>query len=132
MSLVSRGLAPATSGGAAPPVGTGHGVGVGAADAITRPEVDLMISNQNTLMSSVREMRSLVTDINVRVDNILQAQQRGNIPPQGQGQAHAAGYDVQSLVNEMRDGINQLKQGLSHVGQKYVKFRISNNSYKVY
>lgn len=119
MSLVSRGLAPATSGGVAQPVGGGPGAGIGAPSAITRPEVDLMISNQNTLMSSVREMRSLVSDINMRVDNILQAQQqRGNVPSQGQGQAQAIGYDVQSLVNEMRDGINQVKQGLSHVGQK--------------
>lgn len=122
LSLVSRSLSPAAAGGAAPPVSDGQGapaIGGGAAlPAITRSEVDIMISNQNTLMTSVREMRSLVGDINVRVDNVLQGQQRSNGHVQGQGQAHAIGYDMQSLVNEMRDGINQVKQGLSHVGQK--------------
>lgn len=117
---MSRGLASAAAGGAAPPVGSAPAVGIGGPGVITRPDVDIMISNQNTLMSSVREMRSLMGDINVRVDSILQGQQRGNAPQQGQGQAHAIAYDMQSLVNEMRDGMNQVKQGLSHVGQKYV------------
>lgn len=49
------------------------------------------------------------------VDNILTTQSRNQA-----GQAHAggAGYDVQSLMNEMRDGLNQVKQSVAVVGQK--------------
>lgn len=86
---------------------------VGVGGTISRPEVDILISNQNTLLTTVRELRSLVGDIHAKADSILQNQQRAP-----SGQVQATGYDIQSAIHEMRDGMNQVKQGLSHMSQK--------------
>lgn len=105
LSLVSRGMsgAAAVQGGAAgqqaPPM-------AGGAPTITRPEVDLIMQNQNNLLATIREIRSLVGDIQVRQQNAPTAQ------------IQTGGYDMQSLIAEMRDGMNQVKQGMAHVGQK--------------
>ncbi|XP_061398947.1 protein ERGIC-53 [Musca vetustissima] len=117
LSLVSRGLGAAAGaaavqqpavGGTAqqPPV-----VNVGG--SISRAEVDLLVANQNNLLATARELRSLIGDIHARTDSILQQQQRAP-----SGQVQSAGYDVQAIINEMRDGMNQVKQGITHVGQK--------------
>ncbi|XP_030385850.1 protein ERGIC-53 [Scaptodrosophila lebanonensis] len=114
LSLVSRGLA--VNAGAAVPSAPVAGVPqqqFPAGATITRPDVDLLIANQNMLLSSIREIRQLVGDINVRTDSI-QTNQR-NAPT---AQIQSTGYDVQTLIAEMRDGMNQVKQGISHVGQR--------------
>lgn len=119
LSLVSRGLA-ANAGQALPPPAAGSvplqqlpaGVGV------TRQDVDLLIANQNILLSTIREIRQLAGDINVRTDNI-QINQK-NAPT---AQIQSTGYDVQTLIAEMRDGMNQVKQGISHVGQRLVALK---------
>lgn len=118
LSLVSRGCAagagqglPPAAAGSAPVQQVAGGVGV------TRQDVDLLIANQNILLSTIREIRQLAGDINVRTDNI-QINQK-NAPT---AQIQSTGYDVQSLITEMRDGMNQVKQGISHVGQRLVFF----------
>ena len=111
LSLVSRGISGQAA--AVPSAGAGQPVPVVGA-TITRPEVDLLISNQNNLLATARELRSLIGDIHARADTILQNQQRA---PSGQVQP-IAGYDIQAVISEMRDGMNQVKQGISHVGQK--------------
>lgn len=113
MSLVSRGLSGQPA--AVPPVGgAGQPVPAVPAGTISRPEVDMLISNQNTLLTTARELRTLIGDIHARADTILQNQQRA---PSGQVQP-VSGYDIQAVIAEMRDGMNQVKQGISHVGQK--------------
>ena len=109
LSLVSRNLA-ATSGGQLPPQAVGQlpvgGGSVQFGSSITRPEVDMLITNQNLLLTTVRDIKNIA-------DTVLQNQQRAPT-----AQIQASGYDVQSLVAEMRDGMNQVKQGMAHVGQK--------------
>lgn len=118
LSLVSRGLA-ANAGQALPPSAAGQAAlpqlpaGVG----VTRQDVDLLVANQNILLTTIREIRQLAGDINVRTDNI-QINQK-NAPT---AQIQSTGYDVQALITEMRDGMNQVKQGISHVGQRLVVF----------
>lgn len=113
LSLVSRGISGQAA--AVPPAGAGQAAPVPVMGAtITRPEVDLLIANQNTLLATARELRSLIGDIHARADTILQNQQRA---PSGQVQP-VGGYDIQAVIAEMRDGMNQVKQGISHVGQK--------------
>ncbi|XP_037956410.1 protein ERGIC-53 [Teleopsis dalmanni] len=113
LSLVSRGISAAA--GAAAPAGGGQQqpIAVGVGGTITRPEVDILISNQNSLLATIREIRNLVGDIQGRTDTIIQAQQRAPT-----AQIQTAGYDIQSIIAEMRDGMNQVKQGVAQFGQK--------------
>lgn len=114
LSLVSRSAGAsiqqvgAATGAGVPPVATGTISGT-----ITRPEVDLMVTNQNALLATAREIRTLIVEIQIRADTIIQNQQRAPT-----AQVQATGYDIQSVIAEMRDGMNQVKQGMAHVGQK--------------
>lgn len=85
-----------------------------AGDTIRRQEVDAIIQTQNAVHTAVHEIRQFVVTLQARTDNILQNQAR---QPTAQVQ-HAGGYDVQSMIGEMRDGLNQIKQGITTVHQK--------------
>lgn len=117
LSLVSRGLGAAAGGVVQQPPAAGGAAQqppmVGVGGTMSRAEIDLMVANQNNLLATARELRSLIGDIHARTDSILQQQQRAP-----SGQVQSAGYDVQAIINEMRDGMNQVKQGITHVGQK--------------
>lgn len=89
-------------------------------EVISRHEVEAMIQNQNHFVAAIREMKSSLNDLQARSDNILQNQAR---QPTAQVQS-ANGYDVQSMIGEMRDGLNQIKQGISNVHQRYVFYGI--------
>lgn len=86
------------------------------ADTIRRHEVDSILQNQNVFHQIVSEVRNIAVTLQARTDNILQNQAR---QPTAQVQ-QAAGYDVQSMISEMRDGLNQIKQGITTVNQKWV------------
>lgn len=85
-------------------------------EVISRHEVEAMLQNQNHFVAAIRELKASLNDLQARSDNILQNQAR---QPTAQVQA-ANGYDVQSMIAEMRDGLNQVKQGISNVHQRYV------------
>ncbi|XP_017129493.1 protein ERGIC-53 [Drosophila elegans] len=108
LSLVSR-----NAGQALPPPAAGGVQQQLPVGAVTRTDVDLLLTNQNVLLSSIREIRQLVGDINVRTDNIQTNQKHAPT-----AQIQSTGYDVQTLIAEMRDGMNQVKQGITHVGQR--------------
>lgn len=80
---------------------------------VRRQDIDIIIQNQNTFISTVRDIKSFIGELQVRTDNILQNQKR-----QPTAQVQPAGYDVQSMIGEMRDGLNQIKQGITNVHQK--------------
>lgn len=116
MSLLS--INAQQQGGAPPPQiqqGTPQQPGVAPqyTDTIRRHEVEAIIQNQNMFIQTVREIKTVVNELHSRTDNILQNQAR-----QPTAHVQAAGYDVQSMIGEMRDGLNQLKQGISNVHQK--------------
>lgn len=87
----------------------------GLSDSIRRHEVEALIQNQNQFIATLREMKNSLNDLQARSDNILQNQAR-----QPTGQVQQAGYDVQSMISEMRDGLNQIKIGITNVHSKYV------------
>lgn len=90
----------------------------GVASTISRHEVETMLQNQNHFVGAIREMKASLNDLQARTDNVLQNQAR---QPTAQVQS-ASGYDVQSMIGEMRDGLNQIKQGISNVHQRYLIF----------
>lgn len=89
----------------------------GYVDTIRRHEVEAIIQNQNQFIATLREMKNSLNDLQVRSDNILQNQAR-----QPSTNVQHGGYDVQSMIGEMRDGLNQIKQGITNVHTKYVQF----------
>lgn len=89
----------------------------GFADTIRRHEVEAIIQNQNQFVASLRDMKNSLNDLQARSDNILQNQAR-----QPTAHVQPGGYDVQSMIGEMRDGLNQIKQGISNVHSKYDHF----------
>lgn len=114
LSLISRGVPaqpqqPQVQGGQQPPV---QQVAVGG---VTRQDLDLLINNQNMLSHSLRELQGTLQSINAKADGIMQKQGAGTGSVQPAG---GAGYDIQGLIVEMRDGLNQVKNGIAHVGQR--------------
>lgn len=82
-------------------------------DTIRRPEVDALMGNNNYLVQVAKELRTILGEIQIRTDSILTNQAR-----QPTAQIQSTGYDVQSMMNEMRDGLNQVKQGVANVGAR--------------
>lgn len=68
----------------------------------------------------MRDIKAIVQDVQSRTDKIIQNQAR---QPTAQIQG-TGGYDVQSMIVEMRDGLNQVKLGIAAVGQKYVSTHV--------
>lgn len=87
----------------------------GYASTIQRHEVEAIIQNQNHFVATLREMKNSLNDLQARSDNILQNQARAPT-----AHVQPAGYDVQSMIGEMRDGLNQIKMGITNVHSKYV------------
>ncbi|XP_032666479.1 protein ERGIC-53 [Odontomachus brunneus] len=74
-------------------------------DTIRRQEVDAVLTNQNAILSTAREIKSFVTDVHSKAESILNHQTRAPT-----AQVQPMGYDYQSLITEMRDGLNTLKK----------------------
>lgn len=49
-----------------------------------------------------------------KADSIIQSQQRAPT-----AQVQSVGYESQAAINELRDGMNSLKQNLAAIGQRY-------------
>lgn len=60
-------------------------------------------------------LRGYVTDVQVKADNIISNQARAPT-----AQVQSVGYDMVSLVNELRDGMNSLKRDAAATAQKLV------------
>uniref|UniRef100_A0A2M4A293 Putative mannose lectin ergic-53 involved in glycoprotein traffic n=2 Tax=Anopheles triannulatus TaxID=58253 RepID=A0A2M4A293_9DIPT len=96
-----------------PPPQIAPGGGVGAGGSIMRHEVDALLQNQNVMVQTVREIRSIIGEVHARTDNILTNQARAPT-----AQIQGGGYDIQSLMNEMRDSMNHVRQGVAGVSQR--------------
>lgn len=84
------------------------------APAPTLVGLDTVINNQNLLSATLREIQTMAKELQAKSDAIIQNQAR---QPTAQIQG-GAGYDVQSLMSEMRDGLNQVKLGVATVSAK--------------
>ncbi|KAJ4443884.1 hypothetical protein ANN_05671 [Periplaneta americana] len=82
-------------------------------DTIRRHEVDLVLSNQNTILNTARDIKALTQEVHSRSDSILQNQAR-----QPTAQVQSVGYDMASLISEMRDGLNTVKRDVAAASQR--------------
>lgn len=109
ISLVSM-----QAGQVAQPVQPGQPLPAGAViDTIRRPEVDALFANQNQILSTSKELRQFISELRNRIDTVVNNQNR-----QPTAQVQSVGYDTQSLISEMRDGLNHVKQNYASVMQK--------------
>lgn len=110
----TMGLLSVQSGGVAPQIQQpGAAVPQYLGDGIKRHEIDSIIQSQNTFQHIITEVRQVAQTLQARTDTILQNQAR-----QPTAQVQQTGYDVQSMINEMREGLNQIKQGITTVNSK--------------
>ncbi|XP_034946790.1 protein ERGIC-53 [Chelonus insularis] len=111
MSLVSQ----VQVGGIQPGVTGGQPIQM--IDTIRRQEVDAVLSNQNIILNTAREIKSFIGDVNSKAESILNNQARGPT-----AQVQPIGYDYQSLITEMREGLNHLKKDVSATNAKLTGF----------
>lgn len=76
-------------------------------DSIRRHEVDSLLNANNILTQSMRDLKTQLNDLNQRTEVLINNQKIGG--------STGGGYDVQGLIAEMRDGLNQVKQGVQGV-----------------
>lgn len=108
------GLLSTNAGGAGGAI-AGAPVVAGTGD-LKRHEIDALLTNQNAMLATLRDLRTVAGEVTARTDSILQNQARA---PTAQIQ-HAGGYgfDVQATVNELRESLNQVKQGVLAANQR--------------
>jgi len=100
--------------GGAQQIGSGHmAKQPGLTDTIRRNEVDLVLSNQNAILNTARDIKTLTQEVHARSDSILQNQAR-----QPTAQVQSMGYDMASLISEMRDGLNTVKRDVAAASQR--------------
>lgn len=76
-------------------------------DSIRRHEVDNLMNTQNILVQSIRDLKTQLNDLNQRSEMLLSNQKQGG--------SQGGSYDMQSLISEMRDGLNVLKLSIQSV-----------------
>ncbi|XP_056638339.1 protein ERGIC-53 [Diorhabda sublineata] len=111
MSLISQQASMVQGGGAPPPPPGIPAAQVG--DTIRRHEVDALFNNHNLFSGYLQEIKQFVVELKLRADTILNNQAK-----QPTAQVQSVGYDTQSLISEMRDGLNHVKQNLVQLSQK--------------
>lgn len=96
-------------GGVPPPPQQGGQQPIYSTDSIRRHEVDSLLNANNILTQSMRDLKTQLNDLNQRTEVLIGQKPGGSV---------GGGYDMQSLVAEMRDGLNQVKQGVQGVHAK--------------
>lgn len=92
-------------GGSPPPPGQQPPTYTG--DSIRRHEVDSLLNANNILTQAMRDLKQQLNDLNQRTEVLITNQKQGG--------SAGGGYDMQGLISEMRDGMNQVKQGVQGV-----------------
>lgn len=105
LGLLSASGSQVQQGGVPPPAGQQPPVYSG--DSIRRHEVDSLINTNNILTQSMRDLKTQLNDLNQRTEVLISNQRQGG--------SAGGGYDIQGLISEMRDGMNQVKQGVQGV-----------------
>ncbi|KAF5270230.1 hypothetical protein FQA39_LY08444 [Lamprigera yunnana] len=112
VTMVQQGVVPSAQvqpgsvpGQAPPPQGLG--------DGIRKYEFDAMYNNVIQLTTSLGQITQSIGDLQRRTETVINNQAK-----QPTAQVQSVGYDMQSLVSEMRDGLNHVKQNFAQVSQK--------------
>ncbi|GAB0092585.1 Protein ERGIC-53 [Sergentomyia squamirostris] len=98
-------------GGQGAGVPSAGGGAMAPAAVISRHEVEALLQNVNYVAQTSKEVRSIIAELSSRTDTILQNQAR-----QPTAQVQASGYEMQGVISEMRDSMNNVKQGLAQIG----------------
>lgn len=72
-----------------------------AGDSIRRHEVDSLLNANNILTQAMRDLKTQLNDLNQRTEVLISNQKQGG--------SAGGGYDMHSLISEMRDGMNTVK-----------------------
>ncbi|KAK3881133.1 hypothetical protein Pcinc_014422 [Petrolisthes cinctipes] len=81
-------------------------------DTIKRHEVDSILNNQRDIVQTARDIKSFVSEIHQKSNQLLN---QGQKP---QGSVQPVGYDLHVTLNEMKEGLNIVKRDLSMASQK--------------
>ena len=79
-------------------------------DSIRRHEVDSLLNANNILTQSMRDLKTQLNDLNQRTEVLISNQKQGG--------SAGGGYDMHSLISEMRDGMNLVKASVLGVQAK--------------
>lgn len=82
-------------------------------EGIRKYEFDAMYNNVVQVMTSINQITQSLGDLHRRTETVINNQAK-----QPTAQVQSVGYDMQSLVSEMRDGLNHVKQNVAQVSQK--------------
>ncbi|XP_050296291.1 protein ERGIC-53 isoform X2 [Anthonomus grandis grandis] len=107
MSLISHQASGGAVGANVPPPAQGQPA---YSDTIRRHEVDALFNSQNKIDTVVSEIRNFILEVKQRVDTVINNQARAPT-----AQVQSVGYDTQSLVSEMRDGLNHVKVNMAQM-----------------
>ncbi|XP_018331685.1 protein ERGIC-53 isoform X2 [Agrilus planipennis] len=110
LSLISMQQQAAAVGGQAQQAGgqPSQAIPTGYIDTIRRDEVTTLFNNQNQLANLIKDVKQLIATVSSQADKIIINQSK-----QPTAQIQPMGYDMQSLVAEMRDGLNHVKQNVA-------------------
>ncbi|KAK4884644.1 hypothetical protein RN001_000915 [Aquatica leii] len=115
ISMVQQGVVPSgqVQPGAQVPSGQMPPPAQGFGDTIRKYEFDALHNNVVQVMNSISQITSSLGDLHRRTETVINNQAK-----QPTAQVQSVGYDMQSLVSEMRDGLNSVKQNVAQVSQK--------------
>lgn len=107
---------------------SGAGVGAGGAkagggaqvpqDTIRRDEVNAVLANQREMVTAARDIKNFVSDIHGKVGTIQQNQQRQPTATVQQVGGQGLSQDITNSIQEMKDGINNVRRDLSNTANK--------------
>lgn len=81
-------------------------------DTIRRHEVDSLLNNQRDIVQTARDIKSFVTEIHQKSNQLLGNSQKP------QGSVQPVGYDLHVTLNEMKEGLNIVKRDLGTANQR--------------
>ncbi|XP_063870734.1 protein ERGIC-53-like isoform X1 [Scylla paramamosain] len=81
-------------------------------DTIRRHEVDSILNNQRDIVQTARDIKSFVTEIHQKSNQLLGNNQKP------QGTVQPVGYDLHVTLNEMKEGLNIVKRDLGNANQR--------------
>lgn len=81
-------------------------------DGIRRHEIDALLGNQREMVQASRDIKAFVAEIHQRTGSLL----AGQATPQGGGGGQA--FQYQTLINEVKDGLNVVKRDIASVNAK--------------
>ncbi|XP_068226768.1 protein ERGIC-53 [Palaemon carinicauda] len=87
-------------------------VGALPSDGIKRHEIDSMLNNQRDIVQTARDIKSFVTEIHQKSNQLISNSQKP------QGSVQPVGYDLHVTLNEMKEGLNIVKRDLTTANQR--------------